>query len=229
MSFDRLSHLAKTYERQDAILAPTGPVALVLQLLLWAACLVLRVCSHSRRGGLLLLRRFAPVTHGPLHSGGRARRRSGRLGGRHFRRCDLGRHRCPADRLPAGALQLVQPTRGSRFSPGESGRRPGVGSRAPGAPPVGRNLRHASGPVRRVGGMGGRRRRNPHHLPCTASLSVSRAVVLVAPRTPRRSRRRRHASGARTQPSVFPGPSVPSHGIHIAQPDRNHTRVGGGP
>ena len=35
------SHLAKTYERQDAILAPTGPVALVVQLLFWAACLVL--------------------------------------------------------------------------------------------------------------------------------------------------------------------------------------------
>src|ERR1700751_4976734 len=38
--FVLVSHLAKTYERQDAILAPAGPVALVVQLLFWAACLL---------------------------------------------------------------------------------------------------------------------------------------------------------------------------------------------
>jgi hypothetical protein len=39
--FVLVSRLANTYERQDAILAPTGPVALIVQLLFWAACLVL--------------------------------------------------------------------------------------------------------------------------------------------------------------------------------------------
>src|SRR5580700_11980807 len=39
--FVLVSHLARTYERQDAVLAPAGPVALVVQLLFWAACLVL--------------------------------------------------------------------------------------------------------------------------------------------------------------------------------------------
>src|ERR1700734_3284981 len=39
--FVLVSRLAKTYEGQDAILAPTGPVALVVQLFFWAALLVL--------------------------------------------------------------------------------------------------------------------------------------------------------------------------------------------
>src|SRR5664280_163068 len=39
--FLALSRLAKTYEQKDAILAPSAPVALIAQLLFWAATLVL--------------------------------------------------------------------------------------------------------------------------------------------------------------------------------------------
>jgi hypothetical protein len=77
MGFERLSHLAKTYERQDAILAPTGPVALVLQLLLWAACLVLGFSLILLGTGLsfndgLLQALTALFTVGAVHSGGPA-------------------------------------------------------------------------------------------------------------------------------------------------------------
>ncbi len=50
--FVGLSHLARTYEKRDAILAPTAPVALVSQILFWAASLVLGF-------GLMLM----PTTH----------------------------------------------------------------------------------------------------------------------------------------------------------------------
>src|ERR1700693_4158050 len=36
-----LSRLFRSYEAKDAVLAPTGPVALVAQLLVWAGCLIL--------------------------------------------------------------------------------------------------------------------------------------------------------------------------------------------
>ena len=77
MSFERLSHLAKTYERQDAILAPTGPVALVLQLLLWAACLVLGFALILVGAGFsfsdgLLQALTALFTVGAVHAGGPA-------------------------------------------------------------------------------------------------------------------------------------------------------------
>ena len=77
MTFERLSHLAKTYERQDAILAPTGPVALVLQLLLWAAFLVFGFALILVGSGLsfsdgLLQALTALFTVGAVHSGGTA-------------------------------------------------------------------------------------------------------------------------------------------------------------
>ncbi len=71
------SHLAKTYERQDAILAPTGPVALVVQLLFWAACLVLGfglilVGAGTSFADGLLQALTALFTVGAVHSGGQA-------------------------------------------------------------------------------------------------------------------------------------------------------------
>jgi hypothetical protein len=71
------SRLAKTYERQDAILAPTGPVALVVQLLFWAACLVLGfglilVGSGASFADGLLQALTALFTVGAVHSGGPA-------------------------------------------------------------------------------------------------------------------------------------------------------------
>jgi hypothetical protein len=71
------SHLAKTYERQDAILAPTGPVALVGQLLFWAACLVLGfglllVGAGASFADGLLQALTALFTVGAVHSGGPA-------------------------------------------------------------------------------------------------------------------------------------------------------------
>src|SRR6202051_256117 len=71
------SHLAKTYERQDAILAPTGPVALVVQLLFWAAFLVLGFGLILVGAGYLfahgLLQALTSLfTVGAVHSGGPA-------------------------------------------------------------------------------------------------------------------------------------------------------------
>jgi hypothetical protein len=77
MCFVLASHLAKTYERQDAILAPTGPVALVVQLLFWAACLVLGfglilVGAGASFSDGLLQSLTALFTVGAVHSGGQA-------------------------------------------------------------------------------------------------------------------------------------------------------------
>ncbi len=77
MVFVLASHLAKTYERQDAILAPTGPVALVVQLLFWAACLVLGfglilVGAGASFADGLLQALTALFTVGAVHSGGAA-------------------------------------------------------------------------------------------------------------------------------------------------------------
>ena len=77
MCFVLASHLAKTYERKDAILAPTGPVALVVQLLFWAACLVfgfglLLVGAGASFSDGLLQALTALFTVGAVHSGGPA-------------------------------------------------------------------------------------------------------------------------------------------------------------
>src|SRR5277367_6105 len=77
MGFVLASHVAKTYERQDAILAPTGPVALVVQLLFWAGCLVLGFALILVGAGLsfgdgLLQALTALFTVGAVHSGGQA-------------------------------------------------------------------------------------------------------------------------------------------------------------
>ena len=75
--FVLVSRLAKTYEGQDAILAPTGPVALVVQLLFWAACLVLGfalllVGAGASFGDGLLQALTALFTVGAVHAGGPA-------------------------------------------------------------------------------------------------------------------------------------------------------------
>jgi hypothetical protein len=77
MCFVLASHLAKTYERQDAILAPTGPVALVVQLMFWAASLVLGfglllVGAGASFSDGLLQALTALFTVGAVHSGGPA-------------------------------------------------------------------------------------------------------------------------------------------------------------
>jgi hypothetical protein len=77
LCFVLVSHLAKTYERQDAILAPAGPVALVVQLLFWAACLVLGFALILVGAGAafadgLLQALTALFTVGAVHSGGPA-------------------------------------------------------------------------------------------------------------------------------------------------------------
>ena len=77
LCFVLVSHLAKTYERQDAILAPAGPVALVVQLLFWAASLVLGFALILVGAGVsfadgLLQALTALFTVGAVHSGGAA-------------------------------------------------------------------------------------------------------------------------------------------------------------
>src|ERR1039457_5131406 len=40
LAFIALSRLARSYEKKDALLAPTAPVALVAQLTFWAGCFI---------------------------------------------------------------------------------------------------------------------------------------------------------------------------------------------
>jgi hypothetical protein len=76
LAFISLSRLARTYEAKDAILAPTAPVALLAQLLFWAAALVvgfglmLHASTHSFPDGLLQAL-TALFTVGAVHIGGR--------------------------------------------------------------------------------------------------------------------------------------------------------------
>lgn len=75
--FVGLSRLAKTYEGKDAILAPTAPVALIVQLLFWGASLVvgfglmLMPTVHSISEALLQAL-TALFTVGAVHIGGPA-------------------------------------------------------------------------------------------------------------------------------------------------------------
>src|ERR1700749_7744 len=56
--FIGISRRARSYEAKDAVLAPVGPVALVAQLLFWAACfivgiaLMLQPTTHNLADGL---------------------------------------------------------------------------------------------------------------------------------------------------------------------------------
>lgn len=76
LAFVGLSRLASTYEGKDAILAPTAPVALLAQLLFWAATLVLGfglmlvATTHDLPDGLLQSL-TALFTVGAVHVGGR--------------------------------------------------------------------------------------------------------------------------------------------------------------
>jgi hypothetical protein len=79
LAFLALSRLARTYEGKDAVLAPTAPVALLAQLVFWAACfvvgygLMLQHTTHEL-GGALIQAAGAVFTvgtidlHGPANS-----------------------------------------------------------------------------------------------------------------------------------------------------------------
>ena len=74
--FVGLSRMAKSYEAKDAILAPTAPVALLAQLLFWAASLVvgfglMLVATHHSLSDGLLQSLTALFTVGAIHTGGR--------------------------------------------------------------------------------------------------------------------------------------------------------------
>jgi len=75
VSFSAASRLARTYEGKDAILAPAGPAALVLQLMAWAAGLTLGfgivvTATHHAFGDGLLQALTAMFTVGSIHAGG---------------------------------------------------------------------------------------------------------------------------------------------------------------
>lgn len=75
LSFLALSRLAKTYEAKDVILAPTGPVALVVQLLMWAGGFIvgfaLMLCPTTVNFGDALLQATTSLfTVGAVHGGG---------------------------------------------------------------------------------------------------------------------------------------------------------------
>lgn len=70
-----VSHVARTYEWKDALLAPTGPIALVVQLLLWAGGLTLGfglliAATHHSIGDGLLQAVTSLFTVGAAHRGG---------------------------------------------------------------------------------------------------------------------------------------------------------------
>jgi hypothetical protein len=75
VTFVRLTRLARSYEAKDAILAPVGPVALVAQLLAWAAgfilgfALMLQPTTHDLADGLLQAL-GSLFTVGTIHPGG---------------------------------------------------------------------------------------------------------------------------------------------------------------
>jgi hypothetical protein len=75
ISFLALSRLARTYEAKDVILAPTGPVALVAQLLMWAGGFIigfaLMLYPTTVNFGAALLQATASLfTVGAVHAGG---------------------------------------------------------------------------------------------------------------------------------------------------------------
>jgi len=75
LSFLALSRLARTYEAKDVVLAPTGPVALVAQLLMWAGGFIvgfaLMLCATTANFGDALLQATASLfTVGAVHAGG---------------------------------------------------------------------------------------------------------------------------------------------------------------
>ena len=77
LAFVRLSHLVSSYEAKDAVLAPAGPAALVVQLVTWAVGLTLGfallVASQHQAFGEALLQAVAALfTVGTLHAGGPA-------------------------------------------------------------------------------------------------------------------------------------------------------------
>jgi hypothetical protein len=73
--FVGLTRLARSYEAKDAILAPVGPVALVVQLVVWAAAfvvgfgLMLQPTTHDLADGLLQAL-GSVFTVGAIHPGG---------------------------------------------------------------------------------------------------------------------------------------------------------------
>lgn len=75
-TFARLSSLTTAYERKDAVLSPAGPIALVMQLAVWAAGLIVGFglmiagADHDVGGGLLQAM-AALFTVGAAHPGSR--------------------------------------------------------------------------------------------------------------------------------------------------------------
>jgi hypothetical protein len=75
LSFMSLSRLVRSYEAKDVVLAPTGPVALVAQLLLWAGGFIVgfavMLCPTTVNFGDALLQATASLfTVGAVHAGG---------------------------------------------------------------------------------------------------------------------------------------------------------------
>ena len=75
LSFLALSRLARTYEAKDVVLAPTGPVALVAQLLLWAGGFIVGFAlmlypTTVNFGDALLQSTASLFTVGAVHAGG---------------------------------------------------------------------------------------------------------------------------------------------------------------
>ena len=214
---------------RTAILAATAPVALIAQLLSGPSPRPSGSGSCWLRRTLVVTVEAAPVPDRPVHGGGGPHRREARLGHRHRRRGHVGGDRGPADRLSARHLRSLQPAGGTGRHAREPGRRAGLGPGAPRPSPARRDHRHPPRALRRLGGVGRRRRREPHHLSDPPAVPLARAMALVARRPARRAGRRRHAPRPCSRDGPVPGPTVPADGVHPAPPDRHVAGVAGGP
>jgi len=210
--FVALSRVTKTYERKDAILARTAPVALLAQLLFWAGSLVigfdlmLMPTTHSFSQGLLQAL-TAIFTVGTVHAGG---------------------HANTAIDVSAGAVWVICVALQIGYLPtlyNAYGRREGLvallESRA-GAPAWGPELlaRHQLvGIIDTLPDL----YREWEAWSADVAESHSTYPILLLFRSPRRCR---DAVGTLPFVGAVPGAALPSHGLHADQPNRSIAWLG---
>ena len=131
-----------------------------------------------------------------------------------------------ADRLPADPVRGVQP-QGDRGGAAErAGRRPVLGPGTAGAHPLRAGFGHVdpghdAGAVHRVGTLGRRRRREPHHVPAAGPVPLAAAAVVLGYLAAGRAGLGRAVPGPVPQGRAGDtGPAVPARRVPVLQPDR---------
>ena len=224
--FLAISRFAETYEVKDAVLAPAAPVGPPGPAGGVAGLLRPRLRLHARAQHARVRGRLPAVRGDAVQRGHGARRGTVQPGRGHRRRCDLGPRGHAADRLPTLALRRLQPTRGAGGDAREPGRAPGLGPRGAGPPPAGGHHRHPARPLSPTGSGGPRtwprahttypvlllfRSPEPWYSWVVGLLAVLDAAAMHLSLSPGRG--------------VVAGPTVPAHGFHRLQPDRQDPRL----